>query len=121
VGVLSAGGVERRHRAGGAAGALAEPGARTPRAATPKSQAEERRGENAMQTTDWTISSRRVAQVAPPLCVLLGVAAAMLTGGNGMACAVVGGALLHLAGFGAGFRLPEPVRVRAAHSAGGTR
>jgi hypothetical protein len=74
-----------------------------------------------MQMMDWTISRRRVAQAAVPRCVRLGGAAAMVTGGNGMACAVAGGALLYLAGYGAGYRQLEPGRVRAVRSAGGTR
>jgi hypothetical protein len=71
-----------------------------------------------MQLPEWTIPGRRVALL---LVVPLSVAAVLPTGGNGLACAVVGGVLLHLAGFGAGFRTLEPDRVRAAHSTGGSR
>jgi hypothetical protein len=74
-----------------------------------------------MLLPEWTISGRRVARVALPLVVPLSVVAVMLTGGNGLACAVVGGVLLYLTGAGAGFRKLAPVRVRAAHSVGGSR
>ena len=74
-----------------------------------------------MLLPEWTSSGRRLAQVALPLVVPLSVAAVMLSGANGLACAVAGGVLLYLTGFGAGFRKLEPVRVRAAHGAGGGR
>jgi hypothetical protein len=74
-----------------------------------------------MQLTEWTISGRRVAQIALPLVVPLSVATVLLNGANGLACAVVGGVRLSLAGFGAGFRELEPDRARAAHSTGGNR
>jgi hypothetical protein len=60
------------------------------------------------------------AQAATPLWVVAGATVLMSTGsGEGMAYAVVGGALLCLAGFGAGSRRPEPVRVRAARGVRG--
>ena len=50
---------------------------------------------------------------------LAGAAVLLPTGGAGMASAVVGGALLCLAGFGAGSRRLEPVRACAHGARGG--
>jgi hypothetical protein len=67
----------------------------------------------------WATWGARGAPAATPLWVAAGAAVLMATGGNdGMASAVAGGALLCLAGFGAGSRRLEPVRVRAARGAG---
>jgi hypothetical protein len=58
------------------------------------------------------------ASAATPLWVVAGAAVLLSTGGEGMASAVGCGALLCLAGFGAGSRRLEPVRVRDARGGG---
>ena len=72
-----------------------------------------------MRGMPWVTWGTWAAPAALPLWVVAGAAVLLSTGGgDGMASAVVGGALLCLAGFGAGSRRLEPVRVRAARGGG---
>ena len=71
-----------------------------------------------MRGMPWVTWGTWAAPAALPLWVVAGAAVLMQTGGAGMASAVVGGALLCLAGFGAGARRLEPVRVRDARGGG---
>ena len=72
-----------------------------------------------MRGTQWVTWGTGAAPAAMPPWVVAGAALLLATGG-GMAYAVVGGALLCLAGFGAASRRLERVRVRAARGGGGT-
>ena len=75
-----------------------------------------------MRETRWVTWGTWAALAAGPLWVLAGAAVMMRTGGgDAMAAAVVGGALLCLAGFGAGSRWLEGARgpdARGARGAG---
>jgi hypothetical protein len=71
-----------------------------------------------MRGMPWVTWGAWGALAAMPLWVVAGAAVLLSTGDEGMASAVVGGALLCLAGFGAGSRRPEPVRVRDARGGG---
>jgi hypothetical protein len=67
----------------------------------------------------WVTWGTWAALAAVPLWAVAGAAVMMWTGGgDGMAYAVVGGALLCLAAFAAGSRFLERARVRDARDAG---
>ena len=73
-----------------------------------------------MRGMQWVTWGTWAAPAAMPLWVVAGAALLMQTGAaTGWRAAVVGGALLCLAGLGAGARRLEPVRVRAARDARG--